>query len=761
MSNIFNLSKLITMSNPTEPSLSSIDSDKELARIRALRSYKILDTSPNVTLDALTKLAANIIGVPIALVDLVDENRIWSKSHFGTDETEYKIQPGFCSSVITQDFPYIICNAKTDPRSSSHTLVLENGVNFYAGVPLKTHDGFNIGTLCVIDFEPRTISNLQINALKELAFIVMKVIELCAKEKINNEIIEIEKKFKKNELQNQLILNSTIEGIHVIDLNGIVILENLAAVKMIGREQGDLKGKHAHQTLHHHHADNSEYPVSECPIYKTLQDGIPRNVTNEVFWRKDGSCFPVEYSTSPLMDLDGKLNGTTVVFRDVTERRAIEAKIQLLAYFDSLTGLPNRTLFLDRLEQEIKKAHRNNSHISLMFIDLDRFKEINDTLGHDAGDQLLKEVSKRLNACLRESDTVARLGGDEFTVILGEHSIIGTEELIAQKILDCLAVPFLLNTETIYLSASIGITVYPEDATSSEELIKNADRSMYAAKKAGRNQYQYFTASMQENAKSRLRMISDLHLAIKNNEFFLVFQPIINLSSSEIRKAEALIRWKHPIKGLISPLEFISIAEEVGLIKEIGQWVFEESSKQIKRLEKLSIKNFQISINKSPVQFNSSEDKNNSWFEYLKSLDLSGENICIEITEGLLLDTSKTIKDRLDAFRSEGFQISLDDFGTGYSSLSYLNKFSIDFIKIDRSFVNNLTIDSDNYALCEAIIAMAHKLGIKVIAEGVETESQLKLLSEFGCDYGQGYYLSKPLSRDDFELFLTHRKISN
>ena len=747
------------MNDPKElPSLSIAEYKKELARLKALRSYQILDTPPNVALDALTKLTANLLGVPIALIDLVDESRIWSKSHFGTEVAEYKIHPGFCSSAIAHDAPYVITNAKTDPRCANHPLVLENGVSFYAGVPLKTHDGFNIGMFCVIDFEPHGMSDEQLNTLKEMAIIAMEIIELCVKEKRNSEILAIENKFKEYELQNQLILNSTIEGIHVVDLNGIVVQENSAALKMLGRERGDLRGKHAHETLHHHHADNSKYPVTDCPVYKTLHDGVPRNVTNEVFWKKDGSSFPVEYSTSPLLDLNGKLCGTTVVFRDITARKANEAKIQQLAYFDSLTGLPNRSLFLDRLEQEIRKAHRNHKQMSLMFIDLDRFKEINDTLGHDVGDLLLIEAAKRLRACLRETETVARLGGDEFTVIIGEINGLGPVETIAEKIISCLAKPFFLNDETIYLSASIGITVFPDDALTSDELLKNADRSMYAAKKAGRNQYQYFTASMQEHATSRLRMISDLHLAIKNKEFFLVYQPIVSLATGEIKKAEALIRWNHPIKGVICPLEFISIAEEVGLISEIGKWVFEESARQIKSLQRHNIHDFQISINKSPVQFNAIVSNSNAWFTYLKSLGLSGDNICIEITEGLLLDSSEVIQDKLNAFRSEGFQIAVDDFGTGYSSLSYLNKFSVDYIKIDRSFVNNLSVESDNYALCEAMIAMAHKLKIKVVAKGIETELQLELLTNSGCDYGQGYYLSKPLSKVDFESFLIYKQ---
>ncbi len=734
------------------------ESEKEMARLSALRRYNLLDAQPNISLDMLTKLAANMIGTPIALMDLVDENRVWSKSHFGTEVTEYGINLGFCSSLILGDAPYIIEDAKSDPRTADHPLVIESGVRFYASVPLKTHDDFNIGTLCVIGFEPRTISDAEIHMLQALAVIAMETLEFLAKDNRTHDILDIEQKFKLKELQNQLILNSTIEGIHVIDLNGVIVVENSAAVKLLGREQGDLLGRHAHQTLHHHHADQSEYPVSDCPIYKTLSDAQPRNVTSEVFWRKDGSSFPVEYSTSPLMDLNGELSGVTVVFRDITDRKANEAKIQYLAYFDALTHLPNRSLFLDRLDQAIKKSRRNHTHLALIYIDLDRFKEINDTLGHDVGDRLLQQAANRLQACVRTSDTVARLGGDEFTITVGDLSEPGLEKQIVQKILIALAEPFVLNNEALYLSASIGVTVYPNDALTGEDLLKNADQSMYAAKKAGRNRYHYFTQSMQEQADTRLRLITDLHDAIKNKAFFLMYQPIMHLATGAINKAEALIRWQHPKKGIISPLEFIPVAEEVGLINEIGQWVFEESVRQVKSLQALTLQPFQMSVNKSPVQFGAADYVNAGWINHLKSQGLAGENICIEITEGLLLDTSKGIKQKLLSFQADGIQIALDDFGTGYSSLSYLNQYAIDYIKIDRSFVCNLAAGSSDYALCEAMIAMAHKLNIKVIAEGIETESQLRLLTEAGCDYGQGYYLSKPLNQKDFQLFLAERQ---
>jgi diguanylate cyclase (GGDEF)-like protein/PAS domain S-box-containing protein len=737
-----------------------VSSSQDITRLEALRRYNILDGQPDLALDKITELAALLLGVPVALVDLVEADRILAISHFGTETADYPLVPGFCASAIVNGdaAPYVVNDAKADARTASHPLVEgEAGIRFYAGVPLRTYDGHNIGTLCVIDFKPREITAEQLDLLQMLAVIVMELIELGAKARRANEVTEIENKFKLTELQNQLILNSTAEGIHVINLDGIVIVENEAAIKLLGWEQGGLLGKFAHTTLHHHHADNSEYPVSDCPIYKTLADGVSRQVSHEVFWRKDGTSFPVEYSTSPLKDLDGNLCGTTVVFRDITNRRANEARIQNLAYYDALTNLPNRTLFVDRLEQEIKKAQRHELRIALMFIDLDRFKEINDTLGHDVGDQLLVEAATRLNSCIRQSDTVARLGGDEFTVVLNEINELGVEEKIAQGVLDVLAQPFILNNETIYLSASIGITIYPDDGITTEKLLKNADQAMYAAKKMGRNRYQYFTKSMQESATSRLHLITDLHNGLRNKEFFLVYQPIIDLMTGSVKKAEALIRWQHPTKGLISPVEFIPVAEDIGLIVDIGQWVFEQAAQTVKHLEQLNIKDFQISVNKSPVQFTANSEAHGDWFDYLSSIGLSGENICVEITEGLLMDTSKNLKEKLLAFRDAGVQVSLDDFGTGYSSLSYLNKFSIDYIKIDRSFINNLSLNKDNYALCEAIIAMAHKLNIKVIAEGIETEYQYNFLKSNGCDYGQGYYFAKPLLEKDFETYLLEK----
>jgi diguanylate cyclase (GGDEF)-like protein/PAS domain S-box-containing protein len=436
------------------------------------------------------------------------------------------------------------------------------------------------------------------------------------------------------------------------------------------------------------------------------------------------------------------------ILRDISKQREAEETIWQQTNFDNLTGLPNRRMFRDRLEQEIKKSERTGHLLAVMFLDLDHFKEINDTLGHNQGDALLKEAALRLQASVRDIDTVARLGGDEFVILLTQMDDSTALDKVAKNILANLVKPFDLGTEPVYISASIGITLYPIDATEFEDLLKNADQAMYAAKAEGRNRYSYFTASMQTAAKARMRLANDLRHAREKGEFKLVYQPIVEIASGQIRKAEALIRWHHPQLGLINPAQFIAIAEDTGIIVEIGDWVFQQAAQQAKKWRTTLHPDFQISINKSPVQFKS---HGSGWLDQLAKMKLPGQCVAVEITEGLLLDAASSVTERLQAFRNAGVQIAIDDFGTGYSSLSYLKKYDIDYIKIDQSFVRNITDGSNDMGLCEAIILMAHKLEMKVIAEGVETNAQLLLLEKAGCDYAQGYLFSKPVSSKQFE----------
>lgn len=443
------------------------------------------------------------------------------------------------------------------------------------------------------------------------------------------------------------------------------------------------------------------------------------------------------------------------ILRDLSKEKKAEDMIWHQANFDSLTGLPNRRMFRDRFEQEIKKSDRTGLTLAMLFLDLDHFKEVNDTLGHEIGDRLLQDAAERLKSCIRVTDTVARLGGDEFVMLLSEIGDLSDLERIAKDILTSLAKPFEIEDETIYISTSIGITLYPTDAQDFDELLRNADQAMYAAKAEGRNRFSYFTASMQAAAQSRMRLANDLRHAITRSEFKLMYQPIIEAKTGDIHKAEALIRWQHPVKGWVSPAEFIPVAEETGIIIEIGEWVFQEAVKQLLIWRNKLHPEFQVSINKSPVQF---KNTHISWVEYMQSHGLPPASLVVEITEGLLLAAADPVYNQLLAFRDAGIQVAIDDFGTGYSSLSYLKRYDIDYIKIDQSFVKTLSDDTSDLAICEAIILMAHKLDMKVIAEGVETKEQYELLRGAGCDYMQGYYFSQPIDSDAFERFIQAQK---
>ena len=473
----------------------------------------------------------------------------------------------------------------------------------------------------------------------------------------------------------------------------------------------------------------------------------------ELKWlSKDGHQQCSHIRLTPEIDSAGQVSSVLAVGRDLSDRMAFEATIWKQANFDALTQLPNRQMFHDRLSREAAMARRTGRRIALMLIDLDHFKEVNDTLGHDTGDTLLIEAARRIVACAREADTVARLGGDEFILILSDLDSLERVEQIADAVIRTLAEPFRLGPNEVFISASIGVTEFPHDTDDLEVLFKNADQAMYAAKSAGRNRSSYFTPYLRVAAENRQRLTRDLRAALQSDQFRIFYQPIVELASGEIRKAEALIRWVHPGRGLVSPQEFIPLAEDTGLIVPIGDWVFKEAVRQVRAWRDKFNAAFQISVNMSPVQIRQDNQVCVRWSEYLNLEDIAGQSIAIEITEGLLLDAE--LNDKLVAFREAGIYTSIDDFGTGYSSLAYLQRFDIDYLKIDRSFVQNLDVDRGNQALCEAMVMLAHKLGLKVIAEGVETADQRDFLKSIACDYAQGFLYSRPVPADDFEVLV-------
>jgi diguanylate cyclase (GGDEF)-like protein/PAS domain S-box-containing protein len=550
-----------------------------------------------------------------------------------------------------------------------------------------------------------------------------------------------------------MVYQNSQEAMTVTDCNGNIITTNPAFTQMTGYSLDEIKGK------------NHKFIVSsqqDKRIHQSIEYALNRtgHWHGEIkYSHKNGESYIALLRINSIYNEDRSIHRQVAQFYDITDKKKSEQIIWRQANFDNLTGLSNRQMFHDRLLEEKNKAKRRGLRVALLFLDLDRFKAVNDTLGHYMGDQLLKDVAQRLRSCGRKSDLVSRFGGDEFTVILGGLKNTLCVERVAQNILRELAEPFLLGEQNVYITPSIGITLYPEDGKETGILLKNADQAMYSAKEKGRNCYHYFTNSMQELAQRRGQLVNDLRHALKKNQLQLYYQPIMELATGKINKAEALLRWHHPELGMVSPAEFIPIAEETGSIVEIGDWVFRQAAEQVAYWRREYHHDFQVSINKSPVQFREGGSDIASWLNHLLELGLPGQAVVIEITEGLLLDGSIIVMDKLLAFRDAGIKVSLDDFGTGHSSLSYLRKFHIDNIKIDQSFVRNLKENSDDMVLCEAIIIMAHKLGMQVIAEGIETEEQRSLLSAAECDYGQGYLFSKPLPEKELSsLLLGHHQ---
>lgn len=852
-------------------------SETEKNRITALHSYKILDTSKNPSLDNITRLASQLLNVPISLISFIDQDRIWSASHHGTDTQQYERIEGFCATAILEFKPYIVNDASIDPRCKNHPLVKQHpGVRFYAGIPLTVEGKYNLGTLCIIDFKPRVLTNQELETLTLLSKMVIDAIELHSKSiditSLNNELYSSEQHFRSLFDQAGVgisIANATTGGFvktnqKYCDIVGYCLseLEHLDLASLTHPDDRELQNKMTQALCS---GDVSEYniqkryirkdqtitwvditctalwkvgdePTSHISIVQDINDkklaeialkeseerwGFALDGSNQGVWDlnlKINQIFlsprckeMLGYSESEISsDMDewvklihpddipclvssrlAALEGTAKSFEnehrkftaegkwkwiqvkgmvvdrneqgaplrvigtytDISERKQIEAEVLQLAHYDRITNLPNRTLFLDRLNQDIEKSNRNNKPIALMMLDLDRFKEVNDTLGHHRGDLLIKLIAERLSSCIRETDTIARLGGDEFMFILTNLNQIADADKIAKKVLEIVAEPCQIDGHIAYVTASIGITLCPADSIDADTLLKHADQAMYDAKNNGRNRYSYFTPLMQKAAVEKVNLANQLRHALARNEFRLLYQPIVNLNSLQVHKAEALIRWHPSEQEQVSPAMFIPIAEETGLIIEIGEWVFKEAAKAIKSCRQRIYPDFQISINKSPVQFRVNNELHSSWFEHLRSLELPGSSLVVEITEGLLLDKSESIGRQFQVFRDAGIQVALDDFGTGYSSLSYLNQYHIDYIKIDQIFVKNLAPDSENFILCEAIIVLAHKLKMQVIAEGVETLQQLEILKAAGCDFAQGYYFSKPIPLEDLFQF--------
>ena len=439
-------------------------------------------------------------------------------------------------------------------------------------------------------------------------------------------------------------------------------------------------------------------------------------------------------------------------FRDITERRQAETRLAYMANYDSVTGLPNRHLLRERLDRAIKHEARSHRHLAIMFLDLDNFKSINDTLGHDVGDRVLQVVANRLLACLRESDTVARIGGDEFTVLVEDMTTMESIAALAQQIIDSLSLPFPLDGREMFCTVSVGIAIYPDDSESLDGLMKSADSAMYRAKEQGRNTYRFFTEDMHRRAYERLLLENRLRGALKRGEFQLHYQPQIDVASGATVGIEALLRWNDEERGLVPPVEFIGVLEDTGMIVEVGHWVLEEACAFNQSLREIGLPPIRVAVNISPRQFRQ-KGLVESIRQILSNTGLGAEYLDLEITESVLVDAVDA-PDVLERLSGMGVRLSIDDFGTGYSSLSYLKRFPIDTLKIDRSFVRDIMTDSDDAAITVAIIALSRSLRLKVLAEGVETAEQLASLRHHGCDEIQGFLYARPMSGDALVAWL-------
>ncbi|PCJ45998.1 MAG: hypothetical protein COA74_14675 [Gammaproteobacteria bacterium] len=547
--------------------------------------------------------------------------------------------------------------------------------------------------------------------------------------------------------QAAVVFEASSDAIMILDADGLIKIVNSSFNNMTGFSETDILGK-SPRLLRATREDERRYDAMWSTVLKHGQ-------WRGELWRrkKSGETYPEWASITAVKDnLDNVLE-YVFIGSDMSERKYAEDRILHQANYDQLTNLPNRNLFMDRLHQSLQRVQREGTVLALLFIDLDRFKNINDSLGHSAGDKLLIEVSKIMKNTVRDSDTIARFGGDEFAVILSPIYGPKNASRVASSLLESLKTPINIDGYEAIIGASIGISMYPADGTSDEDLVKNADTAMYRAKESGRNNYQFFTEEMQQAAKDRLVMEIDLRQAIERQELRLVFQPQIEVSTGLLSGAEVLVRWQCRNKGMISPSDFIYLAEDTGLIVPIGEWVLKHACLQHKRWKNAGVAPPYLAINVSGRQFKM-EGFSESVLKIVNESDLSTRDVELELTESFLMDDQEFAIDTLNELKEMGFMLSIDDFGTGYSSLSYLKKFPIDRLKIDRSFIQDLETNKEDYAIVRAIIDLAHTLNIVVIAEGVEEEGQRKVLEELKCDIIQGYYYSKPLDGAAFTLYL-------
>ncbi|WNS73981.1 EAL domain-containing protein [Bacillus sp. DTU_2020_1000418_1_SI_GHA_SEK_038] len=544
------------------------------------------------------------------------------------------------------------------------------------------------------------------------------------------------------------ILENTSEGVMITDGKSRIISVNPAFEIVTGYIKEEVVGKNPNIL---------QSGIHDAQFYNNMWKQIYENgYWKGEIWnkRKNGDVFLEWITISSIKDENGYITNFVAVFSDITDRKHAEDQLRYLAHNDSLTGVANRYSLNKRLEGLIHTAKKYNQQLAVLFLDLDRFKQINDTLGHNYGDMLLKKVSERLKGLLKNKDMIARLGGDEFVIVLPNLKHPKEAVHIAQMIIESFTKSFHLNTQEVYVSTSIGISLYPFDGTDIEKLLRTADKAMYEAKNGGRNQFELYHKKMHQNEPRQMKMENDLRKAIERNELFLVYHPIIDVKTNKVVSLEALVRWKQEQLGLVPPSEFIPLAEESGLIIPISEWIIQKACEDLKAIHLHGNTKLRMSVNISAIHFNQ-ENFVKSISEIFQRTNVNPNFIDFELTESMIMPKASETVNKLVKIKQLGVKLSIDDFGTGYSSLSYLNRFPLDTLKIDQSFISRLTLYEEDSSIVEAIITMAHRLHLKVVAEGVENKKQYEFLKKEQCDLIQGFYISEPIPLHKLLTFLT------
>jgi diguanylate cyclase (GGDEF)-like protein len=730
--------------------------ENERERLAALYEYDILDTPRDPLFDSLTALAAQVCDVPIAQLSLIDRQRQWFKSLHGlTGVSQTPRDVAFCTHTILGSEILEVPDTRQDARFHDSSLVVaapggaigQPRIRFYAGMPLRDGRGFGLGALCVMDYQPRQLTASQRLALESLGRLAVSLLEQRLAER---KLRESERQATEREQRQKLIVDLGQRAL--ADPDADALMEN--AVRLVSETLG------------------FEY----CRVLELAHGGL-----NLVSRATVGTPPPGNDTGSRVAALISGPQGpygllevrSVVAGRVTTEvtnfvqsvanivgtalaRRRADEQLAYAAQFDILTGLTNRQLFRDRIAQAISRAVRKKRPIAVVVLNLDGFKLVNNGHGHAAGDRVLIQVAERLISCVSAYDTVSRLGADEFAIALS--NIDQAEEVapVVQRVLHTLAQPFELDDGEAFISATAGVSIFDTDGSDAHTLIKNAELAMHRAREKGRNFYEFFAPEMNQRGLERMRMERGLRRALERGEFLLHYQPKVSAATGKIRGAEALLRWQHPERGLVLPTEFIPILEETGLIVPVGLWVLESACEQIRRWERAGIEVECIGINLSARQF----QQPNFDVHMRRAIESSGiapDKIELEITESMLMHDPTQAIQTLGRLKQLGVSLSVDDFGTGYSGLSYLKQLPLDSLKIARNFISNIAHDPDDAAIALAIINLAHNLGLRVVAEGVESEAQARFLASHYCDYLQGFYFSLPLDAEAYgQLQLTH-----